>query len=181
MNISLTTVLIVVLAGLIIRFASQILVKLLGWLLLIAGGVYLCYQLELGPFKQNPISIQTWEDRYCLDAEEQVKCNCIVNPIKNDLESRFTAEELSEMESNRMELSYAIKQSYSKVKPQIESCLESENAEDEFEDFIRDLLPVDNDILLKLESLKDDISATAEEKFDQLNERKEKIDEKYSN
>ena len=68
MNITIGGILIVIVAGLLIRFATKFLMKLLGWVLLIGIGVYAMYHFGLGPFKQNPISIATWEEKYCGDS-----------------------------------------------------------------------------------------------------------------
>ncbi len=179
MNITLGTIILFVVAAIIIRFAARFLFKILGWLLLLGGVAFLLYHFGVGPFAHNPIAVSTWEEMYCENPKEQVKCNCIVNPIKNDLEGRFTADELRELEQNRMELTYAMQQSFKKVKPQIMSCLAKEDAEGELTEFMKDLIPIDNDILQSLHDLKDEFSEGAQEKFDELTEGKDAIDKKY--
>ena len=179
MNITLGSIIVIVLAGIIIRSATKFIMKVLGWLLLILAIIYLAYHFGIGPFAQNPISIDTWEAKYCNDPMEEVKCNCIVYPIKNDLESRFTKDELDEIAQDRAELAYVIKKSFSEVKPQIIECLAKEDAEDELSNFMKDMIPVDNDILDELNDIKEEIGETIENGMDQLQERKDRLDRKY--
>ncbi|MFT5725326.1 MAG: hypothetical protein ACI9JN_002451 [Bacteroidia bacterium] len=74
MNITIGSIVTLIIAGLLIRFATKYLMKLVGWVLIIGLGVYAMYHFGIGPFEKNPISIQTWEDRYCNDPEATVTC-----------------------------------------------------------------------------------------------------------
>ncbi len=179
MNITLGSILVIVIAGILIRSATKFIMKLLGWILLILALIYVAYHFGIGPFKQNPISIETWEAKYCENPEEQVKCNCIVYPIKNDLESRFTPEELDEIAQDRAEMAYVIKKSFEEVKDQIGICLAKEDAEEELSEFMKDMIPVDNDALDKLSDLKDEIQESVENEVDDLRKRKDRLDSQY--
>lgn len=179
MNITLGTILLFIVGGLLIRFAGKIAIKLVGWVVLIGGGVYALYHFGIGPFHNNPVSIVTMEETYCEDPTEVNKCDCIVRLVKRDMERRFDDEELKELEEDRMELLYAVQRSFSHVKPQIEQCLAERGAEDELGEFTKDLIPIDNDILKKIEDLADSISEEATDKLEDLQSKKEAIDKKY--
>jgi hypothetical protein len=153
--------------------------KLVGWVLIIGLGVYALYHFGIGPFEKNPISIQTWEDRYCNDPEATVTCDCIVYPIKNDIESRFTAKELVAIEKNRAQLLYIVQKSFNAVKPQIEACLGNANAEKALDDFKNDLIPIDNDLLEEIQQFAQDIKAGAQNQLDEMTNKKDNLDNKY--
>lgn len=179
MNITIGGLITLVVAGLLIRFATKFLLKLVGWVLIIGLGMYALYHFGIGPFKQNPISIQTWESKYCENPEEVVTCDCIVNPIKNDLESRFTSKELAAIESDRAQMLYVVQRSFGAVKPQIQRCLGNANADKALEDFKNDLIPVDNDVLEEIKRLADGIKEGAQNQLDEFTSKKESLDSKY--
>ena len=54
MNLTIGGLVTILIAGLLIRFATKFLLKLFGWLLLIGLGVYVMYHYGIGPFKQKP-------------------------------------------------------------------------------------------------------------------------------
>ncbi len=169
----------VIIAGLLIRFATKFLMKLIGWVLLIGIGVYALYHFGIGPFKQNPISIATWEAKYCGESNDKVTCNCIVMPIKKDLQSRFSSSELSEIEEDRAQLLYVIQRSFSAVKPEIQQCLGEANAEDALDNFRNNMIPIDNSILEEIEQLAEGIKEDAVNQLDGLKSKKESLDNKY--
>ncbi|MFT5512511.1 MAG: hypothetical protein ACI8SE_000909 [Bacteroidia bacterium] len=179
MNITIGSLITLVVAGLLIRFATKFLLKLVGWVLIIGLGIYALYHFGVGPFEQNPISIQTWESKYCDNQEDMVTCDCIVNPIKNDLESRFTVDELLEIEKDRAQLLYVVQRSFTAVKPQIQRCLGNANAENALENFKNDLIPVDNDVLEEIKRLADSIKEGAQNQLDEFTSKKESLDSKY--
>lgn len=173
------TIITFVLIGIVIQFASRFILKIVGWLLIAGGVVFGLYYFGIGPFEKNPISIKTWEKKYCEQPGEEIKCNCIVTPVKNDLEKRFTAEELKEMQKNRTEWLYVVKKSFEEVSSEIDECLEKNNAEHELKEFRKDLIPLDNGILEGVEDFIDDLSDEAEEQFEDWKDKKEDIDRKY--
>ncbi len=169
-----------IVAGLLIRFATKFLMKLFGWILLIGLGVYAMYHFGLGPFKQNPISIATWEEKYCGEPNDKVTCDCIVMPIKKDLQSRFSSSELSEIEEDRAQLLYVVQRSFSVAKPEIQRCLGEANAEEALENFRNDMIPIDNSILEEIEQLAEGIKEDAQHQLDGLKSKKEALDNKYA-
>lgn len=179
MNITIGGLVTILIAGLLIRFATKFLMKLFGWLLLIGVGVYAMYHFGIGPFEQNPISIQTWEAKYCGESNDKVTCDCIVMPIKKDLESRFTSIELADIEKDRAQLLYVVQRSFAAVKPEIQRCLGDANADQALENFKNDLIPIDNGILEEIKSLAEGIKESAESQLDELMSKKDSLDKKY--
>lgn len=179
MNSTIASIIAIVVAGILIRFATKFLLKLLGWMLLLVVGVYGMYHYGIGPFEQNPISIQNLEETYCETPGQEIKCTCIIQIIKADLQNRFTDAEMKDIQDDRAQLLYVMQKSFNKVKPEIQQCLGSKNAEEEFKEFTNDLIPIDNEILERLSKLKDDITETAESQIDDLSSKKKELDEKF--
>ena len=179
MNITLTSIVTLVIALLIIRFATRVLFKVIGWLLLVVLVVYGLYYWGLPPFENNPYSIRTWEAKYCGDPDADVRCSCIVQPIKNDIESRFTKSELEALEDDRLDMLYTLWRSYEGLEDQIKRCLAEDQAEDQLDVFIKDMIPINNEILDELSNLSGFIEDEADAQVNKLEERKRKIDERF--
>jgi len=179
MNLTIGGLVTILIAGLLIRFATKFLLKVFGWLLLIGLGVYVMYHYGIGPFKQNPVSIQTWEEKYCGPSNDKVTCDCIVMPIKQDLEKRFGPSELREIEQDRAQLLYVVQRSFAAVKPEIQQCLGEANAEQALEDFRNDMIPINNDVLEEIKRLAEGIKEGAKSQLDDFMSKKDSLDKKY--
>lgn len=179
MNITIGGLVTIIIAGLLIRFASKLLMKLVGWLLLIGVAVFAMYHFGIGPFKQNPVSVSLWEEKYCENGADQVTCDCIVKIIKADMQKRFTEVELEAIEKDRTQLLYVVQRSFNAVKPEIQACLGEANAEKALEDFRNDLIPIDNDVLQEIKQLAEGIKEGAQNQLDELLSKKESLDKKY--
>ena len=154
MNITITSIVVSVIAILILRFATSILLKLIGFLVIAGLVIFLMFHFGVGPFKQNPISIQTMEDKYCGQELQNNKCDCIVKNIVNDLNERWSKEELASAENNRTKMAYMVKKSFEAKKKDILSCLAARGAETELKEFTKDLFPIQNEFLDKIGELK---------------------------
>ena len=179
MNFSLATIVLTVIAFLVIKFATKLLYKLLGILVLAGVVIYLMFHFGLGPFKENPVSISTLESKYCQSKPERNKCDCIVNILKKDLKSRWTESELEEMEGQRSTMAYLLKKSFEVRNDEITACLAKRGAEEELREFNQNFVPIENDLLEEMTKLKDDISDRARNILDSLTSKKETIDERY--
>lgn len=164
---------------LLIRFAAQLLMKILGFLILIGLTVYLLFHFGIGPFEKNPVSIFTLEEKYCSDPEEKTKCICIVQPIKRDMLKRFSMGELTAIRQHRTTMAYLVKKSYAEVKPEIVACLKSRGAEQELKEFGRDMIPVENEVLEEIEKKTDKMTEKSRNVLDSMVSRKDRIDERY--
>jgi alpha-N-acetylglucosamine transferase len=179
MNITITSIVISVIAILILRFATSILLKILGFLAIAGLVIFLMFHFGVGPFKQNPISIQTMEEKYCGQALQKNKCDCIVQNIVDDLHERWSNEELAESENNRTRMAYMVKKSFEAKKQDIVSCLAKRGAEAELKEFTKDLFPIQNDFLNKIGDIKDNVTEKTKGLLDSLTKKKDSIDERY--
>ena len=95
---------------LLYKFAKQVFFKLLLVLLLIGAGIFSLYYFKIGPFNKNIVHISELEKEYCLDANDPT-CECIIKPLKEDIEKRFNAQEIEEMKEDRVQCAYVFQKS----------------------------------------------------------------------
>jgi len=175
----LYTTLLVIIAFAILRFAAKVVSKLIAIVLLIAAVLVFMYHKGLGPFEQNHISIVELEVKYCQLEKDPEKCECIVKPLKADIEKRFTQQELEELKKNRIKGAYILNKSFQANKEMIALCLAEKDAIGEIKEFQDDLLPFDNKIVKKLSKIITSIQKKAEESWQDLQNDKEEIDKRY--
>ena len=133
-HIIIAVVAIVVLI-LIIKFAKKAVKFVLITLLVIGLGIYAFL------FLNGINSIDDLHHKYCENLSERndsLKCVCIVQPIEDDFNSRFTQEEMDEMNS----LIFTVELSKSLVKNNktIKAKLKENNALDLLDEFKQDFL-----------------------------------------
>lgn len=179
MNFSITTIVVFILIGIFIQFATKFIFKLLGWAIVLLGGVYALYHFGIGPFAKNPVNVVDLQTKYCVEEVDEDVCDCIITPIRNDMNTRFSKEELSELDNKRGEALYVFQKSFSAVKPEVTACLAKREAESKLDEFLKDLLPVNRGVIDGVESFTQWAKESAEETIDEWTSSKESIDKKY--
>ncbi|MFT4523026.1 MAG: hypothetical protein ACI8ZN_001978 [Bacteroidia bacterium] len=179
MEISLTTLLIFAVGFALIKWGSKLLTKLLGLVLMALVVLFFMFYFEIGSFKSNPLSLQELEVKYCDSSESKVKCSCIVKLLKADMNRRWTEDELADLEHDHVDMAYAMNKSLQIQKTAIKACLADEGAEQEWDEFTNDLIPVNNDWIerIKLEIKK--LKTKTETSVQKVVDRKKDIDDRY--
>lgn len=139
-NIIILAVLIV-LAFIIIRFLTKILAKLIAFAVVAALIIYVLFYwnggiLNLG---KNEFIIYDLEQKYCVEKYDTVKCDCIIQPLKDDIESKYTAEELEALKGKQKESLNILMNSYRENQESIHECLKENNSGDAWKEIIEDL------------------------------------------
>ena len=173
------TIVVAVLALAILKFAAKLIAKIFGFILLVVAVILFLYHQGLGPFKQNHISIQDLEFKYCEVEQDIDKCDCIIKPIKTDIQSRFSKSEIEELERNRLKGAYILNKSLQAQKEEIAICLRKRDALDALEEFQQDLIPIDNEIIRKITGVFNTLQQKAQENWDNLKEDKDQIAKRY--
>lgn len=174
-----TWIIALIIGILVIKFATGVLLKLIGVLCLLGGLLIVLYQHAIWPFHENAISIEWLEKKYCEgENKDGLKCDCIVKSIRADLNNRFTSDELTELGENRIKQAYVIKKSYDARLPDIKICL-GENAEKELKSFNEALWLQDKETLKKTGDWFSEKSGNIKESYEDLKDEKSDIDRKY--
>jgi len=139
----LTQIIIIIIAiaaaWIVFKLLTKFIFKIVLPILIILIGVYFAYQYY-GPGDL----FESITELYCEgDNIDQVKCECFVQPIISDLESRLSVEEILELKNNPLKSTEEFHTSYKNKKEVINSCFqdkgESENLADDILKDIKEL------------------------------------------
>ena len=134
-NLIIIVIIAIVLFFLIIKFAKKLIKFVLIFILLIGLGIF-------GFLYFNDINtINDLHAKYCnnlSDKKDSLKCVCIVEPIEDDFNSRFSKEEMDNMNSGKfaLELTKSIKNKRKIIKEK----LKENNALNLLDEFKKDFL-----------------------------------------
>lgn len=179
MEWTLTAVIAVILGVLLLKFATKILFKLLGFALCVLAAVVFMYVFSWGPFKKNITQIQTLEEKYCEEERDDDICECIVAPLKLDMIQRFSNEELEAISQDKIKSFRILTKSMDATKGSSLGCLSERGAEDKYNDFLLDFAQLDKEDIDFIRSKGKEIGDWIKDKADSLGESFEEIDERY--
>ncbi len=120
---------------LIIKFAKSVIKFVLVTLLVVGIGIYAFL------FLNGIDSIDDLHNKYCENLSERndsLKCVCIVQPIEEDFQSRFSQEEIDNM--NSLKFTAELSVSLVKKSKTIKEKLKENNALDLLDEFKQDIL-----------------------------------------
>jgi len=125
----------IVVLFLIIKFAKKVIKFILVTLLVVGLGIYAFL------FLNGIDSIDDLHNKYCENLSERndsLKCVCIVQPIEEDFQNRFTQEEIDNM--NSLKFTAELSVSLVKKSKTIKAKLKENNALDLLDEFKKDFL-----------------------------------------
>ncbi|MFY0643134.1 MAG: hypothetical protein JXR19_01560 [Bacteroidia bacterium] len=166
-------------AALIIRLLTKVVFKILAFVLVLAVVVGLLYYFSIGPFKAEHLTIEGMEEKYCGEEGDEDICDCVVIMLYSDLENRFSEEELSQMKSDKAKMSYVLIKSLAASKEKSLECLRTRNAEDKYNEFYRDMVPIANKDLKNIREKAGEIKDRLSQGVDSLKKGFEDIDDRY--
>ena len=131
----------IVVVFLIIRFITRIFFKLIGVLIVIAFAVYLLFfwrggLLDIG--NENFI-LNELKAKYCTEQPRSAKCECIIEPIYQDIRQKYTEKEIEELQKHKAKSMAVILNSARKKREEIRICLKESNSENQWDEFVDDL------------------------------------------
>lgn len=143
MNIESIIVLVIgiILAIVILRFITKILAKIIAFMIVAGFVIVVLFYwngglVNLG--KENFILYEL-QKKYCIEKQDTIKCECIIEPLIADIESKYSENEIEELKENRLKSVQIIIQSIEDNRKQIKNCLEEKDSDHGWEDFIQDL------------------------------------------
>ncbi len=137
----ITLAIVIVIAFIVIRFLTRILAKLIAIAIIAAIIIFALFYwnggiLSLG---KDKFIIYDLEEKYCVEKMDTVKCNCIILPLKEDIEAQYSQEELARLRGNRKESLEILMNSIRDNKEEIKHCLEENNSGKAWQEFIDEL------------------------------------------
>lgn len=139
------------------------------------------YYFHIWPFRQNVASVEFQENKYCEqeDPEKTAICNCIVQPLRADIDRRFNKAEQDSMLTDRLKGAYVLEKSLQVIKPSAQACLKEKGFPEGWAHFTDNLASLDNKYLkMAAEKLRSGADYLKEQWKSRTGEKKE-IDEKY--
>lgn len=179
MDMSITLIVVVVVAFFLLKFAKQIVSKLLGVVLIVGLVLGYMYKNSLGPFQENVADVEVLMEKYCGEDGDEDICDCILKPAEADLNSRFTAAERDTLKSQKIKAAYVLQKSLKATKEQSLVCLASKGATEKYKVFIQDFIPIENKYLNLAEEKVKDLGEKLKNEVESFKDDKKGIDDKY--
>jgi hypothetical protein len=112
----------IVLVFFAIKYITKIVFKLLILIVIVLGGLIVYQQLS------DTNMIDNVESLYCSEGKEtNIKCECFVIPILDDLNSRFSLEEIENIKSQKIRSNTEFLKSFTNVEQDIKVCFKEKN------------------------------------------------------
>ncbi len=179
MSTSVILIVIIVFAVLVLRFAKKILFRFFG--VLIIGGVILGYMYKesLGPFEDNVADIGLLEQKYCEEDGDADICECILDPVRKDLASKFSSAELDSLQAEKLKTLYVLQKSLRATKEAALACLAAKGASEKYTLFLQEFVPIQKKYLNEAGDKVKNMGDKIKEELSNFKDNKENIDNKY--
>ncbi len=139
-NIIIALIVIVALY-LIIKLVTKIIIKVISLILVIGIAGFLLFYwngglLDLG---NKDFMLYELEQKYCVEQNAPEKCDCIIKPLKADIESKYSDKEIEELAKSKVKSIRIITKSLSANKENIKNCLQERDKGEEWNHFLMEL------------------------------------------
>jgi RecG-like helicase len=131
----------IIVAAIIIRFAVKVLAKIIT-VVIVAGLIILVLMFWRDgglKFKKDKFLLYELEQEYCIEKADTAVCECIVQVLLEDVQEKYSAEEILEISKNRMRTISVLSASLRENKEVINACLKEKDSDITLEKFIREL------------------------------------------
>ena len=179
MNTTIVSILAFAILFVVVKMFSQMIIRIILGVLVILLSLGFLYYKAWWPFQDNRYTLDYLANQYCREYDDEDICDCIIVKIKDDMASRFSNEELDELFEQRLQGAYALRKSQEATKDASMECLKARNAEDKYQKFLMQQIPLDNGIINMITNGTDSLSNKIKEKVDFMKDEKEGIDSKY--
>jgi len=137
----------IIIGFLVIRFIAEVLIKIIGSIIVIGFAVYLLFfwnggLLDLG---NKDFMLFELKEKYCDSNYNEVKCNCIVMPIYNEIQTKYTEQQINEFKTNKIKSITIIFETLIHKRSEIHECLKQNNALQAWDEFIDEFRSFDTD------------------------------------
>lgn len=131
----------IIVAIIIIKFVVKLAIKLVLLAIVILFVLYVLFVWHGGLVNlgQDDFLLNELREDYCEIKADEVKCNCIIEPIYSDIRSRYPDEEIDELKGNRVKSVQVIFKSAKTKKDEIKECLRKYKSENKWDEFIDEL------------------------------------------
>jgi hypothetical protein len=131
----------VIIGILLIKFVAKIFFKVLIFLAVAGIICYLIFFYTGGNRNsgEKTFMLYSLQEKYCAGKLDTVKCECIINPLLNDLNKKYKSEEIAEISKDPAKTVEVLVKLLSENRTDIKACLKEKNAEHDWNEFIGDI------------------------------------------
>ncbi len=176
---SLTIIVLVVLAMVLLKFATKFTSKILGIVFLVVLGLGFMYYQSIGPFKENVADLAHLEQKYCEDNYDDAICDCILSFAKKDMKERFTKVELESLSYQKFRAAYVLQKSLKATKEEAMACLLGKGQPKKYTEFLQDFVPIENKYLDLIGDKAKQVGEKLKEEINSFKLNKDGIDGRY--
>lgn len=131
----------IVVLFLLIRFVTKIIVKIVGAVFVLGFLVYVLFywnggMLDLG---NKDFMLKELQQKYCHVPEGKIKCDCIIEPLMDDIYARHSAQEIEKLQNSKAKSLLEISRSMARQRKEIMQCLHEKNATNQWDEFLKEL------------------------------------------
>ena len=124
----------IILGFTLIKLATKILFRIIIVLVILIGS-YIGYQQILGKNIIDDLS-----NLYCKKENiDLIKCTCFVEPVLNDLKTRFSIQEIEKLKKNKLKSNAEFIKSYKIKEVEIQDCFETLGENTILEEILKDI------------------------------------------
>lgn len=181
MGISLTAIVALIIFALVLRFATKIFMKLIGFVFVVFIVFAGMYYFQIGIFAGHTTDVNELVDRYC-DTEEQGDtdiCDCVIRLARADMEMRFSEDELTRVHSNRLKSLHVLQRSLMATENEARECLAAREADDKYEEFIQAVIPYRSEYFDKVEEEAVRLKDRLNKEYQDFLKEKDELDRRY--
>lgn len=179
MEWTITAVIAVIIGLILLKFATKLIMKLVGFMICIIAVIGFMYLFSWGPFKKNITQISTLEAKYCQTDRDDDICECIVAKLKLDMMQRFTSAELDEITEDKLKSFRVLTKSMEATKEESLQCLALRGEEQKYKQFLLDFANLSNEDIDYIKIKGKEIGEWIKDKADSVGSSLEEIDKRY--
>ncbi len=132
---------VIVLAFIVLKFIARVIFKLISFIIVVILAVYLLFYwnggfLDLG---NHDFMLYELEKRYCNNQVDEVKCDCIIQPLLIDINEQYDDAEIEEAKKNKILSLKMIAKSMARKRTEIKDCLSKNGADSVWSSFINEI------------------------------------------
>ena len=148
--------------------------------LIIAGAIlFFMFKYSMGPFKNDVVNMSDLQEKYCSPDGDQDICDCILRPLKDDMEARFSATEIDSFRHQKIKAAYVLQKSLRATKETALACLTVKGQANKYTVFLQDFVPIENKYLNSVGDKARDLGDRLKAEISNFKNYKEDIDKKY--
>lgn len=128
----------VIIIGAIVRFISRLLLNIFIVLVILVVVGYVIASKNGGSIvsKKNKTIVEQMYEKYCGKERDEVKCDCILQPLQAEIEATGVLEEIRSNQAKSLQL---VIKCLKNRKIEIQQCLHDKNADNLWDEFILEI------------------------------------------